>query len=144
MDNCSDHCFSAHYKSKPRGRPVCAVHGCVYSALCHHCVVSLPLHAIPVITQHSPGSTRAAAKELSSQMDEILNSLQLLLCQAALVKVDWPCCELLWAAVSQLRQSCVCCCYNILAQKLTHGKGLKFAERGRWAGRKDQCRLSSD
>lgn len=117
MDNCSGHCFSAHYKSKPRGSsvwPFCAVCGCVYSVLCHLCVASIPLHTIPLTTQHHPGSTRAAEEELSSQMDKIINNpLQLLLCLVALVEVECPCWELLWAAVSQLRQSSACCCCDI-------------------------------
>lgn len=72
MDNWSGHCFSAHYKSKPKGSPVwpfCAVRGYVYWALCLLCVASIPLHVtIRVITQHSPGNTRAAAEELGSQI----------------------------------------------------------------------------
>lgn len=135
MDNCSGHCFSAHYKSKPRGSPVWpfhAVHGCVYSALCRFCVASIPLHTIPVITQHSPGSTRAAAEELSPQLDEIINHPFAALALPGSPCEDWL--TMLWTLVSccfttQTNLCMLLLWYYILSQKLAHREGLMLQRK---------------
>ena len=148
MDNWSGHCFSAHYKSKPKGSPVwsfSAVWVYVYQALCLLCVASVPLHTIRVTAQHSPRSTRAVAEELGSQLE--WNHKTFLCSSCSVCQTLWRLtahspCETLFHNSAKLRTLLVW--YRILTHNLVLKEGLIAVDTGKSAGWKDRGRLSSD